>query len=50
MIMDIKDLFILWVQQNNNNKIISRFKIVIFCFKYFEIFLQVDLWYIIVAL
>jgi hypothetical protein len=42
MTKDIHDLFLLQMQQNNNNKIISRFKIMIFCFKCFEKKLQVD--------
>jgi hypothetical protein len=47
MTRDIQNLFVLQMQQHNNNKIISTFEIVIFCF---EKKLQVDLWCIIVAL
>jgi len=38
----IQDLFVLQMQQNNNNKIISRFKIMIVCFKCLKKKLQVD--------
>jgi len=40
MTKDIQDLFVFQMQQMNNNKIISTFKIMMFCFKCFEIFLQ----------
>jgi hypothetical protein len=49
MTKDTQDIFVVKMQQNNNNKIISTFETVIFCFKCFEKKLQVDLWCIIVA-
>jgi hypothetical protein len=36
MTRDIQDIFVLQMQQNNNNKIISTFETMIFCFKCFE--------------
>jgi len=35
MTKDIQDLFVLQMQQSNNNKIISTFRTMIFCFKCF---------------
>jgi hypothetical protein len=46
---DIQDLFVLQMQQSNN-KIISTFETMMFCFKSFENKLHVDLWGIIIAL
>jgi len=50
MTRDIQDNFVFQMLQTKNNKIISTFKTMIFCFKCFLKNLQVDLWCIIVAL
>jgi hypothetical protein len=38
MTKDIQNLFVIQMQQSNNNKIILTFQTMIFCFKCFEIF------------